>query len=371
MAALCGLLPEQTSDIDECRRLALRDGAAVLTAEGMKRAGLDRTSEGCTLLPPALWGDQLWAYALPTEISIQQLPPSAGAAAGRQVTFESYQGRPKPELEKMIAEVMEGTAGEERLLAMSSTDQAGGIDYAHTDGWGNAAPGTNPRPDWFFLVCEEWDEAGGESFLVDGQGVFDAMPPDVQHTLLTVPLPGRPRQGEPRSARPFLSRGGPANRLIVRNGKHSIMATTGPEAVQAIGEEGGDSDSDSDSDEEEELYPAEARRAIEDWSHGVAAAQLHAPRFKLQPGQAVLIDNFRCLREYLDSYSSSQTVTVAGSLTESRLSNGSSAGSCLWLRGSCLSALTASLASISSLCLPGRPAGADEAVRFAPRLWLR
>jgi hypothetical protein len=33
-------------------------------------------------------------------------------------------------------------------------------------------PGTNPRPDWFFLVCEEWDAAGGESFLVDGQVII-------------------------------------------------------------------------------------------------------------------------------------------------------------------------------------------------------
>ena len=231
MAARCGVLPAETSDVAECRRLALRDGAAVLTERGMALAGLGSTSAGCTLLPAAVWGERLRAYALPTELSIQRLPPSAGAAAGRQVTFESYQGRPKPELEKMIAAVLEGTGGEAKMLAMSSVDQAGGIDYAHTDGWAAAAPGTNPRPDFFFLVCEEWDPTGGESFLVDGQGVFESLPPDVQHTLLHVPLPGRARQGEPRPARPFLSRGGPASRLIVRNGKHSIMASTGPEAV--------------------------------------------------------------------------------------------------------------------------------------------
>ena len=34
--------------------------------------------------------------------------------------------------------------GEEQMLAMSSENQAGGIDYAHTDGWGNSAPGTDP-----------------------------------------------------------------------------------------------------------------------------------------------------------------------------------------------------------------------------------
>eukprot|EP01043_Picozoa_sp_COSAG02_P060518 COSAG02_NODE_7926_length_2784_cov_1.108752_1_plen_150_part_10 len=144
----------------------------------------------------------------------------------RQVTFESYQGRPKPQLEKMIAEIMQGTAGEDRLLAMSSEDQVGGIDYAHTDGWSSPRPGTNPRPDWFFLVCEEWDECGGESFLVDGQVVFDTLPLDVQNILLTVPLPGPPRQGEPRPSRPFLQYGGPARRLVVRNGKHSIMSLT-------------------------------------------------------------------------------------------------------------------------------------------------
>eukprot|EP01045_Picozoa_sp_COSAG04_P006796 COSAG04_NODE_341_length_16294_cov_8.682618_11_plen_237_part_00 len=180
MAARCGVLPAETSDVAECRRLALRDGAAVLTERGMALAGLGSTSAGCTLLPAAVWGERLRAYALPTELSIQRLPPSAGAAAGRQVTFESYQGRPKPDLDKMIADVLEGTGGEAKMLAMSSVDQAGGIDYAHTDGWAAAAPGTNPRPDFFFLVCEEWDPTGGESFLVDGQGVFESLPPDVQ-----------------------------------------------------------------------------------------------------------------------------------------------------------------------------------------------
>ena len=70
------------------------------------------------------------------------------------------------------------------MLAMSSVDQAGGIDYAHTDGWAAAAPGTNPRPDFFFLVCEEWDPTGGESFLVDGQGVFESLPPALQAEVL-------------------------------------------------------------------------------------------------------------------------------------------------------------------------------------------
>ena len=31
------------------------------------------------------------------------------------------------------------------------------------------------------------------------------------------------------------------------------------------------------------------------WSVAVAAAQVDAPRFKLQPGEALLIDNFRLL----------------------------------------------------------------------------
>eukprot|EP01045_Picozoa_sp_COSAG04_P006794 COSAG04_NODE_341_length_16294_cov_8.682618_9_plen_111_part_00 len=65
--------------------------------------------------------------------------------------------------------------------------------------------------------------------------------------------------------------------------------------MQAAGEEGDESDSGSDSEEEEELYPPEARHAIRQWSLGVAAAQMAAPRFKLRPGQAVLIDNFRLL----------------------------------------------------------------------------
>ena len=40
---------------------------------------------------------------------------------------------------------------------------------------------------------------------------------------------------------------------------------------------------------------ARYRHAIRQWSLGVAAAQIAAPRFQLRPGQAVLIDNFRLL----------------------------------------------------------------------------
>ncbi len=51
--------------------------------------------------------------------------------------------------------------------------------------------------------------------------------------------------------------------------------------MQAVGED------DSNSDKDDELYPAEALRAIDQWSPGVATAQIYAPRFKLVPGQAV------------------------------------------------------------------------------------
>ena len=84
-----GVLPRRTADPRTCRDIALADGAAVLT---QLPASVTPTADGCGELPLRVWGSQLRASASPCEISISLLPDSAGAAAGRQITFESFQG---------------------------------------------------------------------------------------------------------------------------------------------------------------------------------------------------------------------------------------------------------------------------------------
>ena len=100
-----------------------------------------------------------------------------------------------------LAEIVRAVnAGE---LQVSDADQMGTTDYAHTDGWAGEVqqPGVDLRPDFFFLVCEEWDAHGGESFVIDGQAILDTLPPATREALLTIPLP----RGS-RTPRPFLNR---------------------------------------------------------------------------------------------------------------------------------------------------------------------
>lgn len=143
-----GVLPRRTADPQECRDIALADGAVVLTQLPEPVAA---TAGGCAELPVHVWGEQLRGYARPCEISISLLPESAGAAAGRQITFESFQGKAGVDLAEIVRAV---NAGE---LQVSDADQMGTTDYAHTDGWAGEVqqPGVDLRPDFFFLVCEE------------------------------------------------------------------------------------------------------------------------------------------------------------------------------------------------------------------------
>ena len=141
-----GVLPRRTADPQECRDIALADGAVVLTQLPEPVAA---TAGGCAELPVHVWGEQLRGYARPCEISISLLPESAGAAAGRQITFESFQGKAGVDLAEIVRAV---NAGE---LQVSDADQMGTTDYAHTDGWAGEVqqPGVDLRPDFFFLVC--------------------------------------------------------------------------------------------------------------------------------------------------------------------------------------------------------------------------
>ena len=59
--------------------------------------------------------------------------------------------------------------------------------------------------------------------------------------------------------------------------------------------DGADDEADDKEEEDEEMWPEAARAAVEEWSAAVATAQVRALRFKLRPGQALLVDNFRML----------------------------------------------------------------------------
>jgi alpha-ketoglutarate-dependent taurine dioxygenase len=149
---------------------------------------------------------------------------------------------------------------------------------AHNDG---AVGFSDVYPDFLALLCATAAPSGGESFLVDGQYLCDAIARDpaqreLAQFLWGVPIeqcarkedrpPGTP--GYVRSQRPIVSRtvGG---RLTVRyNREHQRALDDGPV---------------SDAD----------RAHLASWLELGLQAAAAAPRFLLQPGELLIVDNYR------------------------------------------------------------------------------
>ena len=309
----CVVLPQETDDLAECVKLARRDGAAVLTR---LPAGMAPTEDGCSQLAPAAWGAALVGHAEPTEVAIRMI-------GGMEVGLELFQGR--VDRAQIIAEIEAGT----RVV---DTFQSEDMNPCHTDGWSldaaalAATPPPILKPDFFFLVCEHSCPIGGASFLVDGLEVWERLPSAVRAEL---------RRSKPRG----------------RRGRGHVGSTSTGRLVMYNAEAGSDSDDESDAGSEvrvsqardaastamaaaaaagglsaevaqqlhtsnhEQLQLEVAKgaamfeRAFADsgqdghdmaqvaeavYAYAVMVAQAAAPRFTLQPGQAVLVDNYRC-----------------------------------------------------------------------------
>jgi hypothetical protein len=135
-------------------------------------------------------------------------------------------------------------------------------------------------PDLVFLLCARPATAGGESFLVDGQRLIHAIASDptkrtFSRFLWDVKLEhGRPDAGHPAgtgkpvsSRRPVVSRtcGG---RLTVRRHPHQHLLEDGVPRL-------------------------DDRRHLAAWARLTQHAARMAPRFQLQPGDLLCLDNYR------------------------------------------------------------------------------
>jgi alpha-ketoglutarate-dependent taurine dioxygenase len=135
-------------------------------------------------------------------------------------------------------------------------------------------------PDLVFLLCARPATAGGESFLVDGQRLIHAIASDptkrtLSRFLWDVKLEhGRPDAGHPAgtgkpvsSRRPVVSRtcGG---RLTVRRHPHQHLLEDGVPRL-------------------------DDRRHLAAWARLTQHAARMAPRFQLQPGDLLCLDNYR------------------------------------------------------------------------------
>ena len=156
-AVSCGILPQRSGCPQECARLALRDGAAILT-------GCESGEHAAAELPWRVFGDRCHSTLRPTEI--RMVRTGAGVVAVTRLE------EPGP---------LQGSGRGTDLEAegdFQEQDLHRDLDPLHQDGikaFGAACP------DFIFLACDEpCREGGGENFLVDGAAVLDSLTADAR-----------------------------------------------------------------------------------------------------------------------------------------------------------------------------------------------
>tara|TARA_Y100000588_G_scaffold108196_1_gene118567 strand:- start:2538 stop:3332 length:795 start_codon:yes stop_codon:yes gene_type:complete len=214
-----GVVPDRTADPRKALQLLRREGAVILTdiesgEEASRQVGFD------------VFGDL-----------VLEIPPAARVLAGG-------------EKDRMP----EGLTFETR-------------SHAHTDGFSYG----DGYPDHFVLKCERHSEVGGESFLIDGYALLDALTkdPDTQWVgegLRTIEV-DQTEPGKRTSISPVVQ-SGPTGRTMVRR-----LPDQQPNA--------------------ESEDPERDRQMLDIWEAAINAAEELVPRFKLFEGEAVIIDNYR------------------------------------------------------------------------------
>ncbi len=142
----------------------------------------------------------------------------------------------------------------------------------HTDGFAYG----DLYPDCLLLVCVQTSDLGGESFLVDGYAVLDqlAASPETRwaaDALAQVEV-DQTEEGMQPALSPIVQRT-PAGRLMVRRvlDQDGNGPTVAPDSADAARDAG----------------------MIDLWLQTIEASAASAPRFRLESGQALLVDNYR------------------------------------------------------------------------------
>ncbi len=158
---------------------------------------------------------------------------------------------------------------EEKYKAASYVGRKHGV---HNDGWDVYG---EMVPDYFILFCAKPAEEGGESWMIDGYAMEEALPPTIRHGLRTSPLRSKP----PHERQLSSITGGP---MWSANWEGPVAQETAQGRLM-LRMAGADIPTD---DERSEMVHSAYQEAAQ-----VAAEA--TPRFKLERGQGIILDNYR------------------------------------------------------------------------------
>jgi alpha-ketoglutarate-dependent taurine dioxygenase len=225
-----GVVPERTSDPRAARDLLSRDGAAILIWSGSDAADAEAGAV-------AVLGERLRRYRRSVDVGTNPAP-------GQPTFFDRSR----------------------RMVNADATTLLG----LHVDGYMTYGAA---YPDAIFLLCVRQSPTGGDSVIVDGYRLLDSLAAapgqqDLFAFIETVPVEQSTPTGVPVQA-PIAART-PAGRIALRCHEHQRPAAGLP------------------------LELANSHQMMIDrWRVLAAGAGEAAPRFRMQPGDLLCLDNYR------------------------------------------------------------------------------
>jgi len=219
--------------------------------------------ESCGVLPRIL-NDLEEAKAELADSGAVIFEPIACTEAGTRAFAQEMFGDRLRALPKG-ARVFEG--GEHDITRVQATNLK--TTPCHTDGFAYG----DLYPDFMLLSCVKESEVGGESILVDGYKVLEALAADAQLSWTARALRERKidqtETGMQTSLSPICMDNG-SGRTMVRRTLEQRPAETSED-------------------------PEKDQQMIDLWRHSIDTASSLAPQFKLLPGQVVVVDNYRLM----------------------------------------------------------------------------
>ncbi len=172
-----------------------------------------------------------------------------------------------------------------RITSVKPVQGDNGAILLHTDGGSSRRQyragescARSFREDYLFLLCEKPADHGGDSILADGYRLIDALGTEPAMSPLVAFLteidldPGGLPASPPRGERQAL-------RMVeyTRTGRRIFTVPPGVGVLP------------------NDLLENEHKDLLDLWADIIATVSEVAPRFRLEPGEALCIDNYRCL----------------------------------------------------------------------------